>query len=312
MKNFLNVICIFLLSSCVSAPVKPPFAATQTAEERKLYEGSGSKYLISAQGKMAGKAAQEMFQRGGNIVDAAVAASFVISVERPHSTGLGGGGFFLFHEAKTGKDYAVDFRERAPLLATRDMYLDSSGQVIPGKSTSGITAVAVPGLVAGLTEIHQKFGKLSLADVVAPAVELAEQGLEVYPGLAKALEQKKELLARFPTTKAIFLKADGSPYKLGEILVQKDLANTLREIGAKGRKAFYKGRIGNEILAQSKKDGGILQQKDFDSYQVKWRTPVHGNFQGYSFLTMPPPSSGGIHVLEILNILEHDDLKTLG
>jgi gamma-glutamyltranspeptidase/glutathione hydrolase len=313
----MKLFSILLLTACAASPVKPLLQQTiyptiQTPEERAKYEGSGAKFAVSAQGNKSAEAAERIFRSGGNIVDAAIAASFVISVERPHSSGLGGGGFFLFHEAKTGKDYAVDFRERAPLLATRDMFLDKSGAVIPEKSTRGMMAVAVPGLVAGLTAIHTKFGKLPLAKLVAPAAELAEQGLVVYPRLAEAFAAKKDLLARFPTTRAIFLRPDGSTYQAGEILVQKDLGATLRYIGKNGFKAFYRGKIGQEILRQSKASGGILSQKDFDSYRVKWRKPLTGSFRGFTMLTMPPPSSGGIHVIEILNILEHDDLKALG
>ncbi|MGE3262192.1 MAG: gamma-glutamyltransferase [Bacteriovoracia bacterium] len=300
-----------LLFSCSSAQTLP-LVVEQSSSDRALYEGSAENFLVSAQGKMAALAAQRMFDKGGNIIDAAIAASFVISVERPQSTGIGGGGFLLFHEAKTGKTYAVDFRERAPLRATRNMFLGKDGSVIPNLSTDGILSVAVPGLVAGLTEIHQKFGKLKLSEVVAPAIDLAENGLEVYPGLAKSLQQKKEVLAQFPTSAAIFLKKDGSPYRVGEKLVQKNLAQSLRLIAAEGKKAFYNGKITQEILAESKHRGGLLQQKDFDAYQVKWREPLRGSYKGYELLAMPPPSSGGIHVLEILNILEQDDLKKLG
>lgn len=309
MKLF-SLLLAAALSACASAPL--PLAAPQTPAERARYEGRAENFLASTQGKMASLAAQAMFDKGGNIIDAAIAASFVISVERPHSTGIGGGGFMLFHEGKTGKTYAIDFRERAPLRATRDMFLGKDGQVIRDLSTDGILSVAVPGLIAGLTEIHEKFGTLTLAEVIAPAIHLAENGLEVYPGLAKSLQKRKAALARFASSRKIFLKKDGSLYLVGEKIYQKDLAQSLRLIAAEGKKAFYHGKITREILAESKRRGGFLQQKDFDAYQVKWREPLRGSYKGYELLAMPPPSSGGIHVLEILNILEQDDLKKLG
>lgn len=308
--NKLLLAATLVLSSCSTAST--PLVVRQGEAERATYEGSGKKFVVAAQGKVAAQAAKEMFEAGGNIIDAAVAASFVISVERPHSTGLGGGGFLLYREAATGKTYAIDFRERAPARATRDMYLDKNGEVIPSLSTKGIRSVAVPGLVAGLVESHQKFGKLSLSRVVEPAARLAEEGLEVYPGLAKALVSERENLARFPSSKEIFLKPDGAPYAVGEKIAQKNLARTIRLIGREGRTAFYQGPIAKEILAESKQRNGLLQQKDFDQYKVRWKEPLHGNYKGFDLYSMPPPSSGGLHVIEILNILERDPLRELG
>jgi gamma-glutamyltranspeptidase/glutathione hydrolase len=192
------------------------------------------------------------------------------------------------------------------------MYLDKQGKVIPNKSLNGISSVATPGLIAGILEIHRKFGKLPLSQVMAPAIELAEQGFPVYRHLANAMRSRQELLAKYPASKAIFLKKNGAPYEIGEILVQKDLGKTLREIAKEGEKSFYHGKIEQKILQESKRLHGILSDNDFAEYKVKWREPLQGTFQGYTIFGMPPPSSGGIHVQEILNILEKDPLKEYG
>lgn len=301
------------LSACAtSGPKNIPLVVVQSPAERATYEATGSEYMIAAQGKEASAAAKAMFELGGNSIDAAVAASFVISVERPQSTGLGGGGFMLYREGKTGKIFAIDFRERAPAKATRDMFLDEKGEVVPKKSLNGIFSVATPGLVAGLLEIHRRFGKLTREQVMLPAIHLAEGGLTVYPRLAEALAKRAPILMENPAARKIFLKEDGETYKTGELLVQKDLGRTLRNIARHGSMQFYRGEIAAAILRESEKRHGILQLKDFTSYQVKWREPVYGTFRGFQIYSMPPPSSGGLHVVEILNILEKDNLAGWG
>jgi gamma-glutamyltranspeptidase/glutathione hydrolase len=268
--------------------------------------------MIATQGRTATKAAQKIFDAGGNIIDAAIAASFAISVERPQSTGLGGGGFFLFRQAKTGQIFAIDFRERAPLKSTEKMYLDAQGSVIPHLSTTGVLAAGVPGLVAGLLEIHKKFGSLPLKTLAQPAIELAENGFEVYPHLAEAMEVAQKDLAKYPASKKIFLKSSGEPYKVGELLLQKDLAQTLRLIVHEGSNGFYHGALADRIVKESKARKGILTKQDLSSYEVKWREPLRGTYKGFEVVSFPPPSSGGTHVIEILNILENDSLKSLG
>jgi gamma-glutamyltranspeptidase/glutathione hydrolase len=267
---------------------------------------------VAAQGKYAASSAEEIYAQGGNIIDAAVAVSFAISVERPQSTGLGGGGFLLFREKSTGKTYAVDFRERAPLAASRDMYLDANGGFLQEKSLDGSLASATPGLVAGLLEIHKKWGKLPLAQVMAPAIRVAEKGFAVTKPLARALRIRRAVLARDPAASAIFFRRDGSPFEAGEKLVQKDLAATLRRIARLGRAGFYEGKVANAILASQRRGGGLITRRDLETYTVKWREPVQGTFRGLEIYSMPPPSSGGIHVLQILNMLENDPLARLG
>ena len=295
-----------------SEPKKPVLAVSQSLEARALSEASGTGYAIATQGPGSTSAAKSIFEQGGNAIDAAVAASFAISVERPFSTGLGGGGFLLYQEAKTHKVFAIDFRERAPLKATEKMYLDEKGEVIPRKSLDGIFAVATPGLTAGLVAVHKRFGRLPLATVMKPAITLARDGFTVYPSLAKRFDNKKETLAKFPSTAKVFLKPDGSVYKAGDVLKQPELALTLEAIAKKGRAGFYKGSVARDIVAQSKSMGGLLTQQDLDSYQVKWREPVRGSFRGLEIVSMPPPSSGGVHIIEMLNTLSHARLAESG
>lgn len=308
-----------LLPSCSTSPAPQleriheiPVAITQTPAERRRSEAFGRRYIVSTEGTAATAAAKRILDQGGNIVDAAVAASFAISVERPQSTGLGGGGFLLYREAKTGRIYAVDFRERAPLGATPGMFTDAKGAVVSKRSINGILSVAVPGLVAGLTEIHRRFGSLPLKTLIAPAISLAANGFPVYPSLARALLARRSALDPYPATRAIFLKADGTTWKTGELLRQKDLARTLGLIARHGAAAFYRGSIASDILQESRRLHGILRPEDLHRYQVKWREPVRGRFHGLEVVSMPPPSSGGALVIEILQMLDHDPLRELG
>lgn len=298
------------LTACSAAPL--PLAETAAPIHRADYEATGQRYAIAAQGQAAASAADQMFALGGNIIDAAVAASFAISVERPHSTGIGGGGFLLFREAKSGRVFAADFRERAPLRAHRDMYLDAKGEFDQQKSLNGILSVATPGIVAGLAEIHARWGRLPFAKTVEPAIALAEKGFAVYPTLASALTHRAAVLAADPGSRKIFFRPDGTPLRAGDPLVQKDLAETLRLIGRLGKKGFYEGKVGGSILSFMRQEKGLIGKKDFDAYRVKWRDPLRGSFLGHEIYSMPPPSSGGIHVLQILNILEKDPLRELG
>jgi gamma-glutamyltranspeptidase / glutathione hydrolase len=280
--------------------------------QRSEREAIGKKYAISTQGNAATQAAEKMFSLGGNAVDAVVAASFVISVERPQSTGLGGGGFLLFYQAHDQTTHAYDFRETAPRRATERMFLNAKSEVIPDLSTEGILSSAVPGLVAGLIEVHDKFGKLTRRQVLAPAIEIAEKGFAIYPTLGKNLSEEKELLARSRSAKKIFFNPDDTPLREGQILKQPDLAKTLRAIELAGRFGFYRGWVARALIDEHRRNKGLMTYADLERYSVKIRTPLRGNFKEFEIVSMPPPSSGGVHILEILNILERDDLKTLG
>ena len=310
MKNVLLLFgTCFLLSCQTTHPVRQSADLRQNIETAQAV---GEKYVISTQGHYSSLAAKEMYDQGGNIIDAFVAASFTVSVERPQSTGIGGGGFLLYHDAKTKKTYAVDFRERAPLKATEKMYQDAKGEAVREKSVNGINAAGTPGLVAGLLEVHQKFGKLPLATVLAPAIRLAEDGFPIYAEFQRALEYRKAVLAKDPEAKKIFLMANGDAPAVGAILKQKELAQTLRDIQKEGAKSFYKGKFAQALDRYSKAQKGYLSSKDLQDYKVIWREPLFAKFKEFEVYSMPPPSSGGVHVIQFLKFLENDDLKSKG
>lgn len=272
---------------------------------------TGKAYALATQGILSTKVAAEILDQGGNLIDAFVAASFAISVERPHSTGIGGGGFFVFHQAKSKETIVIDFRERAPLNATKRMYLDKNGEYLTALSKDGSLSVAVPGLIKGLWEIHHRFGTMKWEKLIEPAIKMADEGFAVYPSLAKALAARKDVLAKFPDSKKIFLKKNGNPYSEGDLLVQKDLAQTLRAIAKNGVLEFYQGETAKKIVDFIKSEKGILTEKDLLNYQTKSRTPLTSKFMNYTLVSMPPPSSGGIHVLQFLKMLEKESWSPL-
>lgn len=308
----LTTLSFLFLAHCTSTHKSGPIEAQFSGPKRVNVEAHGTKTAIATQGQYSTQIAANILKQGGNLVDAAVATSFAISVERPQSTGLGGGGFLLFHEGKTGKVYAIDFRERAPLKATENMYLNAKGEVIKNKSLDGIFAVGTPGLVKGLAEVHKRFGKLPWNKLVEPAAHLAETGFPIYEEFYEALLDRKDVLHQDPAARAIFLDANGKVWPMGHQLIQKDLANTLREIAQHGADAFYRGSIAKKISDFSKQSGGLLSAEDLKQYKVHWRKPVRGTFKGYEVYSMPPPSSGGVHVVQFLNMLENDKLSEAG
>jgi len=260
--------------------------------------------MVSSEQVLASQVGLDVLKRGGNAVDAAVAVGFALAVVLPHAGNIGGGGFMLIHDAKSGKDIALDFRELAPALAHRDMFLDANGKIIPGSSTSTHLAVGVPGTVAGLDLALRKYGTLPLKDLIAPSIKLAEQGFEVTPYLAQLLEASRNQLGKWPSSRAIFFNGD-RPLRAGEKLVQKDLANSLRLIAQQGPKVFYEGVIAQKIVAEMKNHGGMISSDDMKHYKAVEREAVKGNYRGYQVVSMPPPSSGGVHIIQMLNMLEH-------
>jgi gamma-glutamyltranspeptidase/glutathione hydrolase len=264
--------------------------------------------MVVASEPLAAEAGLEILRAGGNAVDAAVAVGFALAVTHPQAGNIGGGGFMLIRLAD-GEAVVVDYREEAPAAASRDMFLDAQGELIPRASTEGPLAVGVPGTVAGLALAHQKYGKLPWARVLRPAIRLAEQGFAVSYGLSESLREHRDLLSVYAETRRIFLR-DGRLYEPGELFRQPDLARTLRQIAAGGPKAFYRGRIARAVAATVKKHGGVLKREDLLEYQGKIRQPLRGTFRGHDILTVPPPSSGGVGLLEMLNVLEPMDLGT--
>ncbi|MCC8970677.1 gamma-glutamyltransferase [Bradyrhizobium brasilense] len=265
--------------------------------------------VVSAQ-HLATQVGVEVLKRGGNAVDAAVAVGYALAVAYPAAGNLGGGGFMTIQFADGRKTF-LDFRETAPKGATADMYLDKDGKVIPGLSTKGHLAVGVPGSVAGMEYAREKYGTMKRADVIAPALQLAEDGFVLDQGDVSMLQTSTKDFQDDPASAAIFLN-NGKPFQVGERLTQHELAETLREISKRGSDGFYKGWVGAAIVAASQAGKGLLTQEDLDNYRVRELAPVECDYRGYHVVSAPPPSSGGVVICEMLNILEGYPLKELG
>ncbi len=293
---FLWSLCAFPTIS-TAAPLRPTHA---------------SRAIVVSVHELASRAGVEMLRAGGNAVDAAVATGFALAVVHPQAGNLGGGGFLLLRNA-SGKTHFIDFREKAPAAATENMYLDAQGNVIPeshkDSSVVGYRAIGVPGTVAGLVYAEKQYGKLSLERVIAPAIKLARNGFPLAYEDTEDLKQD-EYLSQFPESRRIFLR-DGSYYKPGELFKQPELAHTLERL-AQDPDEFYHGALARELAEAIHKGGGLVTAADLAAYEVKEREPIRGSYRGYDIISAPPPSSGGVALVEILNILEGYDLGKLG
>ncbi len=268
--------------------------------------------MVASVDAMATQVGVEILKQGGNAVDAAIAVGFALAVTHPQAGNLGGGGFMLLRTA-SGRTAAIDFREMAPARASRDMFLDKQGNADSKLSLTSHLASGTPGTVAGFALAAQKYGTLPLRTLLAPAIRLARDGIIVNDALADDLATYgKENLIYYATSRAIFYKADGKPYQKGDRLVQKNLARSLQLIAQQGADAFYKGRIADEIAGEMAQHGGLIGKGDLAAYRAVERKPVSGTYRGYEVFSMPPPSSGGIHIVQILNILENFDLAKWG
>jgi gamma-glutamyltranspeptidase / glutathione hydrolase len=267
--------------------------------------------MVSSESALASDVGVEVLRKGGNAVDAAVAVGFALAVTMPNSGNIGGGGFMVLHDGRTGKDTAIDFREVAPAGATRDMYLDANGNVVPDKSLFTQAAIGVPGTVAGLTYALEHYGTMKRADLVAPAVRLANDGFPVGETLARLFVAEHDHLMAWDGTRRVFSHAGKLPV-VGETLRNPDLGRSLALIGRDGAKAFYDGPIGAAIVAEARAHGGLITAADLRDYKAVERTPVRGSYRGYDIVSMPPPSSGGVHVVQILNILSNFPLRDWG
>jgi gamma-glutamyltranspeptidase / glutathione hydrolase len=270
--------------------------------------------MVASQEKRATHIGVEILKAGGNAVDAAVAVGFVLAVTHPQAGNIGGGGFMLVHLAARNETIAIDYRETAPAAATRGMFLDARGEADPRKSRDSALGVGVPGTVAGLALAHERYGsgKFTLAQLLAPAVKLAREGFPVDDELADTLPRAQPRLARWPAAAKIFLNGDGTPLGRGDRLVQADLAASLDAVATGGPRAFYEGPIAEKIVASLRANGGIMTLDDLKGYRAVERPAVRGTYRGYAIASMPPPSSGGVHLVQILNILEGDPLRDLG
>jgi gamma-glutamyltranspeptidase/glutathione hydrolase len=285
-----------------------PAQADNVAVARAVVAHKGA---IASAYPLASQAGQEILAAGGNAFDAAVAVSAALAVVEPSSSGLGGGGFYLLHRQSDGFETMVDAREKAPGAATRDMYLDKSGNEIPGGSTSGPLSSAIPGEPAAFEYLARKYGKLPLKQSLAPAIRIARDGFPLYARLQFALKYKREVLARSPDAAKAFLTPDGNVPEVGAIIKQPDLANTLEAIANQGAKGFYEGPVAANLVAGVRAGGGIWTLEDLKAYRVVERKPLVGEYHGARIVSAPPPSSGGIAVIDSLNILEGFDLHAV-
>ena len=293
--KYLSLCMVFFLSVCVSgnaAPVAAEHGMVATAQH------------------LATKVGVNVLKRGGNAVDAAVAVGYALAVVYPAAGNLGGGGFMTLQLADGRKTF-IDFREKAPLAATADMYLDPAGRVVKGLSTRGHLAVAVPGTVAGLEMAREKYGTLQRSVLIAPAIRLAKEGFALDQGDVDMLDEATEDFKSDAPSAAIFLR-HGKPYTAGQKLRQSDLASTLRSISAKGSAGFYQGSVATAIIASSRTGNGVLAQADLDQYQPRELAPIECDYRGFHIVSAPPPSSGGVVICEILNIVEGYPLGDMG
>lgn len=268
--------------------------------------------MVVAQEALAARAGADILKAGGNAVDAAVATGFALAVTYPRAGNIGGGGFMVIHQGL--RNFAIDYRETAPAAIMRDSFLDEKGEADPEKSRNNGLAVGVPGTVAGLALAHRKYGsgKFTLAQLIAPAIALARDGFVIDGDLADTLSSAQKLFARWPSSAKVFLKSDGTTLAAGDRLVQSDLAATLEAIAQKGPRAFYEGPVAEKIAAAVQNAGGVMTTDDLKSYRAIERKPLLGSYRSYQIISMPPPSSGGTHLIEMLNILEGYNLKKLG
>lgn len=271
----------------------------------------GQNGMVATQEKHATTVGLSILKEGGTAFDAAVAVGYTLAVTLPRAGNIGGGGFMVAYVASENKVVALDFREKAPIAAYKKMFLGEDNNVNTSKSRFSIHAAGVPGSVAGLNEINRKYGSKKLKDLMQPAITLASQGFRVSYDLHHSLNNMKQYLLR-SDAKAIFFDSRNTPLAVGDTLIQKDLAKTLDQIASKGRRAFYTGSIAKKIVKFMENSGGIITAEDLEKYSPVWRDPIHGTYRGYDIYTMPSPSSGGIHVVQLLNMMELFDVEALG
>lgn len=267
--------------------------------------------MVAAQDRLAAEVGRDILKKGGNVVDAAVATGFALAVTHPQAGNIGGGGFMLIKLAGREDVIAIDFREMAPAAATRDMFLNAAGEVDNQRARFSHLSAGVPGSVMGLTTALEKYGTMPLKDVMAPAIKLADNGFPVTDALVDALSEYSERFTRDPSSAGYFTR-NGAAFKQGDILAQKDLARTLKAIAKSGAKGFYEGAVADLIVAEMTANGGLITHEDLKAYRAVERNAVTGTYRGYEVVSMPPPSSGGVHLIEMLNVLEGYDLAAMG
>ena len=272
----------------------------------------GKEGMVSSQRMLSSQIGADILSQGGNAIDAAVATGIALAVTLPRAGNLGGGGFMLVHLADKQKTVAIDYREMAPAAAHRDMFLNESGDVDNKKARFSHLSSGVPGTVAGLAHALEKYGTMSWKQVVQPAIELAEKGILVSYDLSQNLKKRRAWLTANEATANAYYKKNGVPYEAGEVIVQPDLAKTLKRLAKHGPQEFYRGETAKLIAADMKKHGGLITMEDLANYKVAEREAVSTSYRGYDVVSMPPTSSGGIHIAQMLNILEHYPVKESG
>jgi gamma-glutamyltranspeptidase/glutathione hydrolase len=302
--SFLVFSLPFLLAIILANPLQEPGQRVRPVES-----ATG---IVSSQESLASGVGASILAAGGNAIDAAVATAYALAVTLPQAGNLGGGGFLVFWNQPERRAYALNFREMAPRRAHQDLFLNTDGSVNRKLATRSLLSTGVPGTVAGLITAQERFGALSRSQVMAPAIRLAEQGFPVYPVLADSLKRAAPLLQADPSAKAIYYKSDGEPFAAGEILRQPLLAATLRRIAQQGRAGFYQGPLAQQLETLMRHGGGLIDRQDLAAYTAPWVEPVQGNFRGLKVLSMPPPSSGGVTLIQMLNLLEPFDLAGMG
>ncbi|MEJ6772760.1 MAG: gamma-glutamyltransferase [Porticoccaceae bacterium] len=300
-----------VLATFISVPAVAQTQALLDSSTR-FHPVISSTGMVVSQEMLASQVGADILAKGGNAIDAAVATGFALAVTLPRAGNLGGGGFMMVHLAEENKTIAIDYREMAPADAFKDMFLNTKGDVDNLKARFSIQSSGVPGTVAGLIHAQENYGKLSLKQVIRPAINLARNGIPVSISLAESLASRSERLQKDAATKKYFFKADGADYQPGELIRQRDLAATLVRISAKGAPGFYEGKTAALIVDQMESTGGLISLADLQGYKAIERTPVCGDYRDNKVCAMPPPSSGGVHMVQMLNILEGWDLQALG
>ncbi|MDX1456867.1 MAG: gamma-glutamyltransferase [Marinobacter sp.] len=300
-----------LLASLLWIPLQNASAAAILEGERH-HPAEARNGMVATSHTLATEVALQALKDGGNAVDAAVTAGFALAVTQPRSGNIGGGGFMLYAPGDGSPVTAIDYRETAPAAVTETMFQDSNGEVIADLSRFSHLAVGVPGTVAGLALALERHGTITLAQALAPAIRLASEGFVVPPRFTQGLESARERLQRWPATKATFYKSDGSPYQPGEVFRQPELAATLQRIADEGVQGFYEGETARLIVDEMERNGGLITLEDLKNYRPAIRQPVHGRYRDHDVYSMSPPSSGGTHIVQILNILEPYPMADFG
>ena len=312
-QRFLTAVS--LAAVLFSLPASGLEATTQTPiidyRERFLPTAARNGMVVAPE-KLAAEIGLDILRQGGNAVDAAVATGFALAVSYPRAGNLAGGGFMLVHLAEENRQLLIDYREMAPAAASRDMFLDGKGNVDRMKEFFSHQSAGVPGTVAGLLHALDNYGTMSRAQVLAPAIALAKDGLEVSFSMNFELLARAERLRENPEARRIFFQGDGNPVAMGETLKQPDLAWTLAQISDRGKAGFYAGKVARRITDDMVKNGGLITADDLADYRVIERDPVRGQFRAYEVVSTPPPSSGGVHIIQMLNILQGYDLEAMG